>query len=159
MRRHVIAASVGMMVIAVLFTPARAVNLGHDPLTPTQVKVELSKVQSFINEENFQTAIQMLKAIIQNSPRTADAYNLLGFSYRKTKDFERAERNYKRALRLDPDHKGALEYMGELYLETKRRGKAAELLARLEKLCPNGCEELEDLREAFTGNQTSSQNW
>ncbi len=148
-----------MVAIALLSSNAWAANLGPDPLTPTQIKVELSKVQSFINEEDFQTAIQMLKAIIQNSPRTANAYNLLGFSYRKTKDFERAERNYKRALRLDPDHKGALEYMGELYLETKRREKAAELLARLEKLCPNGCEELEDLREVFTGNQTSSRNW
>ncbi len=159
MRRHVIAASVGMMVIAVLFTPARAVNLGPDPLTPSQIKVELSKVQSVISEENFQTAILMLKAIIQNNPRTANAYNLLGFSYRKTKDFKRAERNYKRALRLDPEHKGALEYMGELFLETDRREKAEDLLARLEKLCPNGCEELEDLREAFAGEQTSSRNW
>ena len=146
------------MVIALLFTPARAANLGPDPLTPSQIKVELSKVQSFINEDNFQTAILMLKAIIQNNPRTANAYNLLGFSYRKTKDFKRAERNYKRALRLDPDHKGALEYMGELFLETDRREKAEDLLARLEKLCPNGCEELEDLREAFAGNQTSSRN-
>ncbi len=81
---------------------------------------------------------------------------MLGFSFRKTKDFSRAERNYKRALRLDPEHKGALEYMGELYLETKRREKAEELLARLEKLCPGGCEELEDLRAAFAGNQTSN---
>ena len=117
------------------------------------------KVQSSINGEQFQTAIVMLKVIIQKSPRNADAYNLLGFSYRKTKDFSRAERNYKRALRLDPDHKGALEYMGELFLETNRRAKAEELLARLEKLCPSGCEELDDLREAFAGNQTSSRSW
>jgi hypothetical protein len=41
-------------------------------------------------------------------------------------------------------------------LETDRREKAEELLARLEKLCPSGCEELEDLREAFSTNQTSS---
>jgi hypothetical protein len=49
--------------------------------------------------------------------------------------------------------------MGELFLETDRPEKAEELLARLEKLCPNGCEELEDLRDAFTGNQTSSRPW
>jgi Flp pilus assembly protein TadD len=77
------------------------------------------------------------------------AYNLLGFSYRKTKEFDLAERNYLRALRLNPEHKGALEYMGELYLETGRRTEAEELLALLQKLCPDGCEELDDLRQAF----------
>ena len=41
--------------------------------------------------------------------------------------------------------------MGELYLETGRRTQAEELLALLEKLCPNGCVELEDLRQAFKG--------
>ena len=70
----------------------------------------------------------------------------------------RAERNYNRALRIDSNHKGALEYMGELFLETDRREKAEDLLARLEKLCPSGCEELEDLRESFSTNQTSSKN-
>jgi Flp pilus assembly protein TadD len=74
---------------------------------------------------------------------------LLGFSYRKTKEFDLAERNYLRALRLNPEHKVALEYMGELYLETGRRTEAEELLALLQKLCPDGCEELDDLRQAF----------
>ena len=50
-----------------------------------------------------------------------------------------------------PKHKAALEYMGELYLETDRRAKAEELLATLEKLCPQGCEELDDLRQAIEG--------
>ena len=76
---------------------------------------------------------------------------MLGFSYRKVKNFDSAERNYRRALRLDPKHKAALEYMGELYLETDRRAKAEELLATLEKLCPQGCEELDDLRPSYRG--------
>jgi Flp pilus assembly protein TadD len=119
----------------------------------------LAKAETSIEGEQYRSAIKTLKNIVSTNPRNADAYNLLGFSYRKTKDFKRAERNYSRALRLDPKHKGALEYMGELFLETNRRDKAEELLARLEKLCPTGCEELEDLRDAFTGNQTSSRPW
>jgi tetratricopeptide (TPR) repeat protein len=91
--------------------------------------------------------------------READAYNLLGFRFRKVKDFDRAERNYRRALRLNPDHKGAIEYYGELFLETNRRDKAEEMLARLEALCPSGCEELDDLRKAFAGGQTSRRSW
>jgi Flp pilus assembly protein TadD len=151
-------AAAGMMAIALHASNAWAFSSDPDPLTPTQAKAQLAKAQSSIDSEQYRGAIRTLKAIIESNPRNADAYNLLGFSYRKTKDVKRAERNYKRALRIDSKHKGALEYMGELFLETDRREKAEELLARLEKLCPSGCEELEDLREAFTSIQTSSRN-
>ncbi|MCZ6590349.1 MAG: tetratricopeptide repeat protein [Alphaproteobacteria bacterium] len=159
MRKHLIVAAAGMMAFALLSNNAWAFNSDPDPLTPSQVKAQLAKAQSSISAEKYRSAIRTLNDIIKANPRNANAYNLLGFSYRKSKDFKRAERNYSRALRIDPKHKGALEYMGELFLETDRRDKAEGLLARLEKLCPNGCEELEDLREAFAGNQTSSRNW
>ena len=156
MRRHLIAASTGLMAIALLSSNAWAVDGDIDPLTSTQVRAELAKAQSSIAGEQYRAAIRTLNDIVRSNPRNADAYNLLGFSYRKSKDFKRAERNYNRALRLNPEHKGALEYMGELFLETDRRNKAQGLLARLEKLCPTGCEELDDLRAAFDGKQTSS---
>ena len=148
-----------MIAMALLSGNAWAVSGDPDPLTSTQVRAQLAKAETSIEGEQYRSAIKTLKNIVSTNPRNADAYNLLGFSYRKTKDFKRAERNYSRALRLDPKHKGALEYMGELFLETNRRAKAEELLARLEKLCPTGCEELEDLRDAFTGNQTSTRRW
>ena len=55
---------------------------------------------------------------------------------------------YKKALDFDPAHKGALEYQGELFVELGQIAKARENVAKLEKICPSGCEELEDLREA-----------
>ena len=129
-------------------------------LTPVEVRTQLASAEELIRKESYSEAIGVLNNIVETNPREADAYNLLGYSYRKSKDFSRAERNYKGALRLNPDHKGALEYVGELYLETDRRDKAEESLAKLEKLCPNGCEELDDLREAMaSGGQTSKANW
>lgn len=125
-------------------------------LTPAEVRAELANAEGLIRQANYREAIEVLNAVVEVSPREADAYNLLGFSYRKSKDFNRAERNYKRALRLNPEHRGALEYYGELYLETDRREKAEEMLARLEDLCPNGCQELDQLRKALAGSQTSS---
>jgi Flp pilus assembly protein TadD len=156
MRRHFILASAVAVALSLASANAWAVTGDIDPLTPSAVKAELAKAQASINGEQYRKAISTLGEIVRANPRNADAYNLLGFSYRKSKDFDRAERNYKRALRIKPDHKGALEYMGELFLETDRRGEAEELLARLEKLCPDGCEELDDLREAFAGKQTST---
>ena len=156
MRKYLTVAAAGMLAMGLLSSNVGAVTGDPDPLTSTQVKAELAKAQASINGEQYKIAIRTLNEIVKTNPRNADAYNLLGFSYRKSKDFKRAERNYARALRINPDHKGALEYMGELFLETDRRAKAEELLARLEKLCPNGCEELEDLRGAFAGNQSSA---
>lgn len=129
-------------------------------LTPVEVHTQLASAEELIRKESYTDAIGVLNNIVETNPREADAYNLLGYSYRKSKDYNRAERNYKRALRLNPDHKGALEYVGELYLETDRRDMAEESLAKLEKLCPSGCEELEDLRKAMaSGGQTSKADW
>ena len=80
-------------------------------LTPVEVRTQLVSAEELIREKNYSDAIGVLNNIVETNPREADAYNLLGYSYRKSKDYSRAERNYKRALRLNPDHKGALEYV------------------------------------------------
>jgi hypothetical protein len=74
----------------------------------------------------------------------ADVYNLLGFTLRKTGDFKTSLTYYTKALELQPDHKAAREYLGELYVETGNIAKAKEQLAILAKLCPSGCEEREE---------------
>ena len=73
----------------------------------------------------------------------------MGFSLRKTGDFPTALTYYKKALDFDVNHSGAREYLGELYVETGDLAKAREQLAVLEKLCPQGCEEREDLEKAL----------
>ena len=86
--------------------------------------------------------------MIDKGVQHADVYNLLGFSLRKSGDPKTAFTYYKKALDFDPNHKGALEYLGELYVETGQLAKAQEHVAALKKLCPQGCEELEDLEKA-----------
>ena len=79
----------------------------------------------------------------------ADVYKLMGFSLRKTGDHKQAYTFYRKALDFDPEHKGALEYLGELYVETGQVDKARENVVLLKKLCPGGCEELADLQQAI----------
>ena len=79
----------------------------------------------------------------------ADIYNRLGFSLRKSKDYKSAYTYYQKAIEYDPAHKGAHEYLGELYVETGDMPKAKEMLAKLRVLCPKGCEEREDLEKAI----------
>ena len=75
----------------------------------------------------------------------ADVLNYLGFTTRKLGEYAEAERFYAAALAIDPDHRGATEYLGELYLEMGRLSDARTQLAKLDALCPYGCAEREEL--------------
>lgn len=110
----------------------------------------LADARALIRAENWKPAIAMLKTIIAEDSRNADALNLLGFSLRKSGDVKNAEGFYLKALKLNPKHKGANEYLGELYVETGHMDKAKERLEELAKLCGNTtCEEYEDLEKAI----------
>ena len=123
---------------------ARAVDTPTTPNAP-----DLSAVRSKIKLKDWKSAIAELNAMIDAGVQHADVYNLLGFSLRKSGDLDTAYTFYRKALDFDPEHKGALEYLGELYVQTGELGKARENAAQLQKLCPTGCEQLEDLEEAI----------
>jgi Flp pilus assembly protein TadD len=102
-----------------------------------------------IQAEKYADAIVELKKIVASNPQEADAFNLLGYSYRMLKDYDNSETNYKTALRLDPDHKKALNYVGHLYLETDRPEEALATLGKLDEVCFLGCAEYSELKEAI----------
>ena len=108
---------------------------------------DLSSVRAKIKAKDYKAAIAELTPMLATYQH-ADVYNLMGFSLRKTGDYKQAYTFYRKALDFDPEHKGALEYLGELYVETGQVDKAKENVALLKKLCPGGCEELADLEKA-----------
>jgi Flp pilus assembly protein TadD len=110
---------------------------------------DLAAVHAKIKAKDWTGAIAELNGFIDKGTQHADVYNLLGFSLRNSGDVKGAETFYKKALEFDPNHKGALEYQGELFLMLRDVAKAHENVARLMKLCPQGCEELEDLQKAI----------
>lgn len=114
---------------------------------------DLSAVRAKIAAKDYQGALAELRDLAQDVQQP-DVYNLLGFTLRKTGDYSTALTYYNKALELKPDHKAAREYLGELYVETGDMAKADEQLASLQKLCPTGCEELEDLQQAIRTKMT-----
>jgi Flp pilus assembly protein TadD len=75
----------------------------------------------------------------------AEVYNLTGYASRKLGKMDDAFRNYKIALQMNPNHRGAHEYVGEAYLMTNNPAMAEQHLAALERICGQGCEEYKDL--------------
>ncbi len=96
-------------------------------------------------EGDYEQAIKLFTKVTKQDRKNADAFNMLGYSYRKLGDYDNALANYQRALDLAPDHLGANEYIGEAYIELGDLAKAEEHLAALARLCPGGCDEYDDL--------------
>jgi Flp pilus assembly protein TadD len=109
---------------------------------------DLTSVRAKIKAKDYQGALAELTPMLATYQH-ADVYNLMGFSLRKTGDTKQAYTFYRKALDFDPEHKGALEYLGELYVETGEVEKAKQNVALLKRLCPSGCEELSDLERAI----------
>ncbi len=107
----------------------------------------------YIDREDYIKANKALKAYTKSEPNDADGWNLYAFANRKMNKFEKAEVYYEKALNIDPDHKGALEYQGELFIQTNRQNLAEENLNKLISLCPNSCYELEKLQEYILNNK------
>lgn len=106
---------------------------------------DFQKAEYLIKGEKYDEAIPLLQNVVADNPRDADAWNYLGFASRKIGKLDEALGYYDKALKISPNHKGANEYLGELYLMMKNLPKAEEQLAKLKAICPTGCEELEDL--------------
>lgn len=98
-----------------------------------------------INEARYLEAIASLYDAQGAVGPHPDILNYLGYAHRKLGRMEEAKSWYAQALAINPDHLGANEYLGELYLEIGDLAAARRQLAKLDALCAFGCAEREDL--------------
>src|SRR6185369_3031479 len=94
----------------------------------------LAQARADIAAKKWDAAIGKLKLIVAASPKSADAYNLLGYSYRNAGSYDLAGKAYARALKLNPKHTGALEYQGVLFIKLGQMDKAKANLAKIETI-------------------------
>ena len=110
-----------------------------------------SRAIKFIDQERFFEAKKVLKAYTKSKPEDSFGWTLYAFSERKLGALEKAEQLYEKALTIDSNNKSALEYQGELFAQTNRPLLAESNLAKLKILCPDSCEELEQLNSYIKG--------
>jgi len=140
--RHA-AAAVLALTLAFAATCATAAESAA-PSTPDS----LGAARAQIAAKKWPAAVAELRRV--NDSGSAEWNNLMGYSLRKsaTPDYAAAEKYYDEALRIEPQHRGALEYSGELYLITGNLPKAEARLAALDKACRLPCEEYTDLKRS-----------
>jgi len=148
-------ATLGVLSQLVLLAPvALAADTTPEPPPPPRYSAPaaapLAGVQGHIKAARWGAAIDELRRL--NLERDADWNNLMGYALRKqaTPDLDGAQRFYDAALRLNPNHLGALEYVGELALTRKDLPAAEAYLARLQRACgiANPCAPLDTLKKA-----------
>jgi tetratricopeptide (TPR) repeat protein len=98
-----------------------------------------------INQERFAEALAALERAQTAVGPHPDVLNYMGFASRKLGRLDNALAYYREALRIDPNHLGATEYLGELYIQMGQLDRARAQLARLDDLCAYGCAQREEL--------------
>lgn len=135
---------------------AHAVLSGPEWEAKASADPDLAAATAAIDEERWRRAIDRLTRYVERRPWDDDGFTLLGYSYRKLGDYARSVEHYHRALELNPYHLGAMEYLGEAYLERGERDRAREVLDRMEATCRRthgdagwreACEEWHELAE------------
>ena len=147
-------------IVATLAAAAAAIVIGmsgayamgsnsSSPAAAPDTEATYRKAVEAVEAQQFRTAVGLLNKVIEDKPRHPDALNYLGFSHRKLGEYALAVSYYKRSLALEPDHRGANEYLGEAYVELGNLNGAMENLTALERICGTGCKEYKVLKAAI----------
>lgn len=134
--RHAV---VAWLSFATLGAHAADIGTGGDALAPAR---------ELITSQRFEEATVALREVAD--PGNPDWQNLMGYTLRRSRkpDLAAAQKHYDVALKIDPQHRGALQYAGELALMKGQLPVAEDRLARLGTACRKACEEYLNLEDA-----------
>jgi Flp pilus assembly protein TadD len=118
-------------------------------LSPSEFAEDLVKASELAHNERYDEAIALLRVLVDDEPDDADALSLLGYSLRKLGQLDAAEHFYLRALDVAPEHLGANQYLGELYVQRGEFAKARTRLDLLDAVCGDTCDGRDALAEAL----------
>ena len=138
----------------------RAADTPEPPPSPARAPAAqpLAAARAHIKAQRWAAAFDELKRV--NATGDADWNNLMGHAHRMQAkpDLDASQKYYDAALRINPQHAGALEYAGELALMKKDLPTAEAHLATLAKLCSSPCEQLDDLKNAVAAYKAANKS-
>ena len=149
MKPLIFASTFRSLILSMFLVPAAALAAGDNAPAAARDPV-LDRVSNATAQKDWPRAQAILRDAIASSPNNPDYHNMYAYTVRKgaSPDMNLVFKHYNEALRLDPQHRGAHEYIGEAYLMVGNLPKAKEHLSTLDKLCFFPCEEFTDLKKA-----------
>lgn len=126
-----------------------AYAMGSDSDSSKPMDPNFAQARQLVEDGKYADAIPLLEQVVAKDAKNADAFNFLGYSNRQLGNHDAALAHYQQALALEPKHRGANEYLGELYLTLGDLAKAEERLDVLDGACFFGCDEYTELKNAI----------
>lgn len=144
--------SISVIAICVMFgfgATASVVMANSSDTSTTAKPTPIKIAKDLMRKDKYAEALVVLEKAVRAKPENADLLNVTGYAYRKIGVLKDALIYYNRALAVDPQHKGALNYLGMLYVSNDQMDEAKALLVRLDDACFFGCDELDTLKTAI----------
>ncbi len=140
---------IGLMAVSsFMVAPVMAAGTSDGSSTASATVSVYDEAKAMVDEGNLVAALPKLENLTRVDAKNADAWNLLGFTYRKLGQLDDSSAAYLTVLSINPNHLGALEYQGELFITTGKIDLAKANLEKLKGLCGT-CEQAEDLEKAL----------
>lgn len=123
----------------------RSYALAYEEVGKAKQDIENGKVKNA--EKKYRRALERCEKAVSFDERYHEAWNLLGYTARKTGDYDKAFKAYDRCLAIKPDYAPAREYLGEAWLDKGDAKKARDQMVWLERL--GATEELKTLKTRY----------
>ena len=131
--------------------PVWAAGGGPDTTRDVPKDPAIEAIQAAIAKPDWAQARALARASVERNPSNPDYHNLYAYAIRMgaNPEMDLVFKHYNEALRLDPKHRGAQEYLGEAYLMVGNLAKAKEQLKNLDELCFFACREYSMLKQSI----------
>ncbi len=153
--------AMGLALLMLAPGAARAIMSGAESRLAASSDPDYAAAKAAFEREDWRGVIGDLTLVLMRRPWHDNAHSMLGYAWRKLGDYDQSLAAYATALELNPRNRGALEYLGEAYLDLGRHDDARAVVLRLAEACDqvvmafdnrgwkSGCEELDELKLAF----------
>jgi hypothetical protein len=144
-------ANIRTIVLSVLLLPGAAFAAADTNSSGGPVDPVLERAAQASARNDWAGAQAILKDAVAKEPNNAEYHNMYAYNLRKgaNPDMSLVFKHYNEALRIEPKHRGANEYLGEAYLMVNNVAKAKEQLATLDRICFLSCKEYSDLKKSI----------
>ena len=143
------------IVLSLLLVPGAVFAAADTNTSGGAVDPVLERAAEASARNDWTGAQAILRDAVAKNPGNAEYHNMYAYNLRKgaNPDMSLVFRHYNEALRIEPKHRGANEYLGEAYLMVNNVAKAKEQLATLDKICFLSCKEYSDLKKSIADHE------
>ncbi len=110
---------------------------GKTYILSTLVKSGLMQAENYMSRKQFREALSILQQVLPLDYNSSLTYFYLAICYRSLNDLVNAETSLEKALKIFPDYKDALVFMGSIQKDLKKYKEAKNNLEHYLSLNPN----------------------